>query len=195
MLAAAIDSCKWFFMKKYAKSMPSCYALHHIHQQLVVIYCYIHFFKIWSALKLCRRYFVVTRFDRNSQAKTFCFEIEHEGKRVRVARTVTVGASALSIDAGRAPREAGERGAKEDHHPGTVHSPMVGTAYRSPEPGAPPFVEAGTKVTAGQTILIIEAMKTMNHIPAPHAGTVLAVLVDDGQPVEYAEPLAVIERG
>src|SRR5512132_185312 len=109
-------------------------------------------------------------------------EIEHEGKRVRVARTVTVGAGA-SIDAGLAPRETGERGGKEEHHhPGTVHSPMVGTAYRSPEPGAPPFVEAGTKVTAGQTILIIEAMKTMNHIPAPHAGTVLAVLVDDGQP-------------
>ncbi len=123
-------------------------------------------------------------------------EIEHEGKRVRVARTVTVGAGASSIDAGRSPREAGERGAKEEHHhPGTVHSPMVGTAYRSPEPGAPPFVEAGTKVTAGQTILIIEAMKTMNHIPAPYAGTVLAVLVDDGQPVEYAEPLAVIEKG
>jgi acetyl-CoA carboxylase biotin carboxyl carrier protein len=118
-------------------------------------------------------------------------EIEHEGRRVRVARTVTVGPGALP-----AAREAGERGGKEEHHhPGTVHSPMVGTAYRSPEPGAPPFVEAGSKVTAGQTILIIEAMKTMNHIPAPHAGTVLAVLVDDGQPVEYAEPLAVIEKG
>jgi acetyl-CoA carboxylase biotin carboxyl carrier protein len=123
-------------------------------------------------------------------------EIEHEGRRVRVARTVTVGAGALSIEAGRGTREGGERGSKDEHqHPGTVHSPMVGTAYRSPEPGAPPFVEAGTKVTAGQTILIIEAMKTMNHIPAPHAGTVLAVLVDDGQPVEYAEPLAVIEKG
>jgi acetyl-CoA carboxylase biotin carboxyl carrier protein len=72
---------------------------------------------------------------------------------------------------------------------------MVGTAYRAPEPGAPPFVEVGSQVSAGQTILIIEAMKTMNHIPAPHGGTVLAVLVDDGQPVEYAEPLAVIEKG
>jgi acetyl-CoA carboxylase biotin carboxyl carrier protein len=121
-------------------------------------------------------------------------EIEHEGKRVRVARTVTIGASALSIDAGRAPRE-GERAKEEHHHPGTVHSPMVGTAYRAPEPGAPPFVEVGTRVTAGQTILIIEAMKTMNHIPAPYAGTVLAIMVDDGQPVEYAEPLAVIEKG
>lgn len=123
-------------------------------------------------------------------------EIEHEGKRVRVARTVTVGANTPSVDAGQPPREAGERGAKEElHHPGTVHSPMVGTAYRAPEPGAPPFVEAGTRVTAGQTILIIEAMKTMNHIPAPYAGTVLAILVNDGQPVEYAEPLAVIEKG
>jgi acetyl-CoA carboxylase biotin carboxyl carrier protein len=122
-------------------------------------------------------------------------EIEHEGKRVRVARTVTVGANTPHVDAGQ-PREAGERGAKEElHHPGTVHSPMVGTAYRAPEPGAPPFVEAGTRVTAGQTILIIEAMKTMNHIPAPYAGTVLAILVNDGQPVEYAEPLAVIEKG
>ena len=122
-------------------------------------------------------------------------EIEHEGKRVRVARTVTVGANTPYVDAGQ-PREAGERGAKEElHHPGTVHSPMVGTAYRAPEPGAPPFVEAGTRVTAGQTILIIEAMKTMNHIPAPFAGTVLAILVNDGQPVEYAEPLAVIEKG
>ena len=122
-------------------------------------------------------------------------EIEHEGKRVRVARTVTVSAP-LAADAPRTAREPAERGGKDDHHhPGTVHSPMVGTAYRSPGPGAPPFVEVGTRVTAGQTILIIEAMKTMNHIPAPHAGTVLAVLVDDGQPVEYAEPLAVIEKG
>jgi acetyl-CoA carboxylase biotin carboxyl carrier protein len=70
---------------------------------------------------------------------------------------------------------------------------MVGTAYRSPEPGAPPFVEVGTKVAAGQTLLIIEAMKTMNQIPAPRAGVVLAILVEDGQPVEYGEPLAVIE--
>ena len=122
-------------------------------------------------------------------------EIEHEGKRVRVARIVTVGASAIAVDAGRLAREPGERGGKEERHPGTLHSPMVGTAYRSPEPGAAPFVEAGTRVTAGQTILIIEAMKTMNHIPAPYGGTVLSVLVDDGQPVEFAEPLAVIEKG
>ncbi len=123
-------------------------------------------------------------------------EIEHEGKRVRVARALSAGTVTVAGDVSRPGRDPGDKGpAEEIHHPGTVHSPMVGTAYRSPEPGAPPFVEAGTKVTAGQTILIIEAMKTMNHIPAPHAGTVLAVLVEDGQPVEYAEPLAVIDKG
>jgi acetyl-CoA carboxylase biotin carboxyl carrier protein len=123
-------------------------------------------------------------------------EIEHQGMRVRVARNVTVGVGAIAADVTRAPREIGERAPKDElHQPGTLVSPMVGTAYRSPEPGAPPFVEAGSRVTAGQTILIIEAMKTMNHIPAPHAGTVVAVLVEDGQPVEFAEPLAVIEKG
>ena len=71
---------------------------------------------------------------------------------------------------------------------------MVGTAYRSAEPGAPPVVEIGTKVAAGQTLLIIEAMKTMNQIPSPRAGTVIAILIEDGQPVEYGEPLAVIEQ-
>ena len=121
-------------------------------------------------------------------------EIEHEGKRVRVARTVTVGATAISVDTGRPAREPGERGGKEElHHPGTVHSPMVGTAYRSPEPGTPPFVEIGSRVTAGQTILIIEAMKTMNHIPAPKAGVVVRVLVANSQPVEFGEPLVIIE--
>jgi acetyl-CoA carboxylase biotin carboxyl carrier protein len=127
-------------------------------------------------------------------------EIEVDGRKVRVARNITVaasvGAGAFSAESGRQPREHGERGAAEElHHPGTVVSPMVGTAYRAPEPGAPPFIEVGSQVAAGQTILIIEAMKTMNHIPAPHGGTVLAILVDDGQPVEYAEPLAVIEKG
>jgi acetyl-CoA carboxylase biotin carboxyl carrier protein len=122
-------------------------------------------------------------------------EIEHEGRRVRVARNVTVGVAAHAAELSR-PAELASGGVTEEiHHPGTVNSPMVGTAYRSPEPGTPPFIEIGSRVTAGQTILIIEAMKTMNHIPAPHAGTVLAVLVDDGQPVEYGEPLAVIEKG
>ena len=78
-------------------------------------------------------------------------------------------------------------------HPGVVPSPMVGTAYWSPEPGAKPFIEVGSKVSAGQTLLIIEAMKTMNQIPSPRAGTVTQILVEDGQPVEFGEPLMIIE--
>ncbi len=78
-------------------------------------------------------------------------------------------------------------------NPGTLTSPMVGTAYRSPEPGKAVFVEVGAKVSEGQTVLIIEAMKTMNQIPAHRSGTVTRILVDDAQPVEYGEPLVVIE--
>ncbi len=76
--------------------------------------------------------------------------------------------------------------------PGAVPSPMVGTAYLSPEPSAEPFVRIGDQVSAGQTLMIIEAMKTMNHIPAPHAGTVKRILVEDGTPVEYGAPLMVV---
>jgi acetyl-CoA carboxylase biotin carboxyl carrier protein len=126
-------------------------------------------------------------------------EIEIEGRRIKVGRGTVVRALGGTEAAASEPRETGgggKRSAARDElltHPGTVTSPMVGTAYRSPEPGAPPFVEVGTKVAAGQTIVIIEAMKTMNQIPAPRAGVVLAILVEDGQPVEYGEPLAVIE--
>ena len=130
-------------------------------------------------------------------------EVEHEGKRIRVARgvnlttTLTTTSDVPTSEPRDNPRPA-KRGAAQTEefivHPGTVTSPMVGTAYRSPEPGAPPFVEIGTRVTAGQTLLIIEAMKTMNQIPSPRAGTVIAILVEDGQPVEYGEPLAVIEQ-
>ena len=70
---------------------------------------------------------------------------------------------------------------------------MVGTAYLAPEPGARPFVDIGTKVKAGQTLLIIEAMKTMNQIPAPRAGTVIQILIEDGRPVEFGEPMMIIE--
>ena len=78
-------------------------------------------------------------------------------------------------------------------HPGLVASPMVGTAYLGPAPGARPFVDVGTQVKAGDTLIIIEAMKTMNQIPAPRSGTVIQILVEDGQPVEYGEPLMIIE--
>ena len=78
-------------------------------------------------------------------------------------------------------------------HPGVVISPMVGTAYLGPAPGARPFIEVGGQVKSGETLLIIEAMKTMNQIPAPRTGTVIQILVEDGQPVEYGEPLVIIE--
>ena len=128
-------------------------------------------------------------------------EVEHEGRRIRVARGVNLTTTLTTDLPPTDPRE-GARPAKRASgqtdefivHPGTVTSPMVGTAYRAPEPGAPPFIEIGTKVDAGQTILIVEAMKTMNQIPSPRAGTVIAILVEDGQPVEYGEPLAVIEQ-
>lgn len=123
-------------------------------------------------------------------------EIEQRGLRVRVARTMT----AQAVVAPPSPNPwRGESTAESDEldfatHPGAVKSPMVGTAYRSSEPGAPPFVEIGTRVHKGQTILIVEAMKTMNHIPSPKAGKVIAILIEDGQPVEYGEPLVVIEQ-
>jgi acetyl-CoA carboxylase biotin carboxyl carrier protein len=78
-------------------------------------------------------------------------------------------------------------------HPGVIKSPMVGTAYGSPEPGAKPFVEIGSLVKSGETLLIIEAMKTMNQIPATRAGKVIQILFEDGQPVEFGEPLVIIE--
>lgn len=129
-------------------------------------------------------------------------ELEREGLRVRVARQLTVSAavaapvmtaSAVAQPAMLAATTAAVAPAEAANHPGTVKSPMVGTAYRAPEPGAPNFVEIGSKVTAGQTLLIIEAMKTMNHIPAPRAGTVKVILVDNAKPVEFGEPLIVIE--
>ena len=125
-------------------------------------------------------------------------EIERAGLRVRVARNITMTASmpanyqaAASVAAGASVTPAAV--ADLAKHPGVVPSPMVGTAYWSPEPGAKPFIEVGSKVSAGQTLLIIEAMKTMNQIPSPRAGTVTQILVEDGQPVEFGEPLVIIE--
>ena len=125
-------------------------------------------------------------------------EIERAGLRVRVARNISIAASVPSaVHAVAAPVAvpAAAVAAATDmaKHPGVVPSPMVGTAYWSPEPGAKPFIEVGTKVTAGQTFLIIEAMKTMNQIPSPRAGTVTQILIEDGQPVEFGEPLVIIE--
>ena len=121
-------------------------------------------------------------------------EIERAGLRVRVARTISIAASVPSaVHAVAAPVAVPAAATDMAKHPGVVPSPMVGTAYWAPEPGAKPFIEVGTKVTAGQTLLIIEAMKTMNQIPSPRAGTVTQILVEDGQPVEFGEPLVIIE--
>lgn len=125
-------------------------------------------------------------------------ELERAGLRVRVARNVTVAAAVPSALPGAAvpvvaAAAAAAAGADLSKHPGVVPSPMVGTAYWAPEPGAKPFVEVGSRVTVGQTLMIIEAMKTMNQIPSPRAGTVTQILVDDGQPVEFGEPLVIIE--
>lgn len=123
-------------------------------------------------------------------------EIEKSGLKVRVARTLSVMASApaamMPIGGGAAPVAAGGAG-DPGKHPGAVKSPMVGTAYRAPDPSAPVFIEVGSKVSAGDTLLIIEAMKTMNQIPAPKSGTVTAILFENGQPVEFGEPLVIIE--
>jgi acetyl-CoA carboxylase biotin carboxyl carrier protein len=127
-------------------------------------------------------------------------EIEREGLRLRVARQLTISAMAAPMTTAHAASAhpaaatlAGKPAAPPANHPGTVTSPMVGTAYRAAEPGAAAFVDVGTRVAQGQTLLIIEAMKTMNHIPAPRSGTVVSVFVDNGQPVEFGEPLVVIE--
>jgi acetyl-CoA carboxylase biotin carboxyl carrier protein len=123
-------------------------------------------------------------------------EIERAGLRVRVARNVSIAASmppshqpAAAAPAASAPVDVADLA----KHPGVVPSPMVGTAYWASEPGAKPFIEVGAKVSVGQTLLIIEAMKTMNQIPSPRAGTVTQILVEDGQPVEFGEPLVIIE--
>jgi acetyl-CoA carboxylase biotin carboxyl carrier protein len=127
-------------------------------------------------------------------------EIERAGLRLRVARNINVATSvpvavAAPAVAAATTIAAASAAAANDlaKHPGVVPSPMVGTAYWSPEPGAKPFIEVGSRVTAGETLLIIEAMKTMNQIPSPRAGVVTQILVEDGQPVEFGEPLVIIE--
>jgi acetyl-CoA carboxylase biotin carboxyl carrier protein len=123
-------------------------------------------------------------------------EVERAGFRLRVARNITIAASVPTGVQAAPPAPAGPGPAASTDfakHPGAVPSPMVGTAYWASEPGAKPFIEVGAKVSVGQTLLIIEAMKTMNQIPSPRAGTVTQILVEDGQPVEFGEPLVIIE--
>jgi acetyl-CoA carboxylase biotin carboxyl carrier protein len=123
-------------------------------------------------------------------------EYERDGQRVRVARQAQAIAAAPSraataIEAALPSLDAAP--VDPAKHPGVVTSPMVGTAYVGAEPGARPFVEVGSHVRVGDTLLIVEAMKTMNQIPSPRAGTVIQVLIEDGQPVEFGEPLMIIE--
>jgi acetyl-CoA carboxylase biotin carboxyl carrier protein len=125
-------------------------------------------------------------------------EIEQEGLRVRVGRNAAATVVSASAHVPPPPLAAPAPAVLEVpgdpmKHPGVVASPMVGTAYLAPEPGARPFVDVGTVVKAGDTLLIIEAMKTMNSIPAPRGGKVMQILIEDGRPVEFGEPLMIIE--
>ena len=129
-------------------------------------------------------------------------EVEHGGLKIRVAKTLTaapVQYAAAPAPVSYAPAPAAAAPAADTPAPSAavrgdaVKSPMVGTVYLQPSPDAPKFVKVGDTVTAGQTLMIVEAMKTMNPIPAPKAGKVVEVLVEDGQPVEFGEPLVVIE--
>ena len=123
-------------------------------------------------------------------------EIDRGGVRIRVARGAAPQMAFAAAPAAVAAAPTAAPAAAESDlskHPGCVHSPMVGTAYLAPEPGAAPFIDVGTRVSQGQTLLIIEAMKTMNHIPAPKAGTVTRILIGNSQPVEFGEPLVIVE--
>jgi len=122
-------------------------------------------------------------------------EIEHDGLRIKVARNFSAAAPSVAFHAPPAasPDAQAAKADENDLSVNAVNSPMVGTVYRSPEPGAKPFIEVGSKVTEGQTCLIVEAMKTMNPIPAPRSGTVTAILVDDNSPIEFGEPLFILE--
>jgi acetyl-CoA carboxylase biotin carboxyl carrier protein len=128
-------------------------------------------------------------------------EVEDGQRRIRVARTVTAAPAPVHYAPAPVAMPSAPAGApaasppdvSPAEHPGAVKSPMVGTAYLSAEPGAAPFAAPGKQVSAGDTLLIVEAMKVMNPIVAPRAGTVKAVLVENGQPVEFDQPLVVVE--
>ena len=134
------------------------------------------------------------------ETKLVEIELADGDRRIRVARPAVAAAAPIAAMApvavpATAPAAGGLAAAASDagKHPGAVKSPMVGTAYLSPEPGKPVFVNIGDKVTAGQTLLIIEAMKTFNPIKAPKTGTVAQVLIDNAQPVEFGQPLMIVE--
>jgi acetyl-CoA carboxylase biotin carboxyl carrier protein len=130
-------------------------------------------------------------------------EVEHNDLKIRVAKTLTAAPAAAQYVAAPAPFAAAPApaAASGEAAPATepqrrgdvVNSPMVGTVYLQPQPDAPAFVKVGDTVTAGQTLLIVEAMKTMNPIPAPRGGKIVEIIVQDAQPVEFGEPLVVIE--
>ena len=127
-------------------------------------------------------------------------ELVEKDARIRVARQVTVQAVQATIAAPAAAMPAAApapiaaiEAISDAAHPGAVTSPMVGVAYLSPEPGAAPFVQLGARVAQGQTLMLIEAMKTFNQIRAPKAGVVARILIEPGSPVEYGEPLMIIE--
>jgi acetyl-CoA carboxylase biotin carboxyl carrier protein len=136
-------------------------------------------------------------------------EVEYGELRLRLARTLVMAQqppahthvvhsapapAQAALPAPAAPPPAAPAPAADAaSHPGAVPSPMVGTAYLSPEPGAPAFIKVGDTVNAGQTLMVVEAMKTFNPIPAPRAGKITAILVTDAQPVEFGEPLVILE--
>ena len=121
-------------------------------------------------------------------------EIEKAGLRVRVARQMQmVAAQFAPAAAGAGSGPIAAKTSDVSSHPGLVASPMVGTAYVAPSPESPPFVKIGDMIKEGQTLLIIEAMKTMNQIPAPRSGRITQIIISDGQPVEFGEPLMIIE--
>ena len=121
-------------------------------------------------------------------------EYERDGTSIRVARH---GGAPMgrgwAVETPRPAPAASVESTDPAQHPGAITSPMVGTAYLAPAPDAKPFVDVGSQVKAGETLMIIEAMKTMNQIPAPRSGTVTQILVESGQPVEFGEPLMIIE--
>ena len=127
-------------------------------------------------------------------------EVQDGVRRIRVARNVTIAAAAAQVAPpaalAAAPASAAPSAAplaEAGPHPGTIRSPMVGTVYMSASPGAKAFIEVGAQVAAGDTLLIVEAMKVMNPILSPRTGRVTAIMVDNAQPVEFDQPLVVVE--